>query len=312
MTITDLPGATEAAAHDGRADHGLGRGSGDVRLFCHEQMGYGGELCDFTTFSPAGLARHKTRQHSQAAPGAAEGPGDAGQPESPPIDAERAPRPSRPSLLGRLRDRARPGKAPKAARSTARPRASSRSRISVASDLAGLWYGLGSRLEATPHFPAGRMMAIQSPAAGLVLDRALEGTIVDRLIVQPLWHSKDQWEDVFYLAAPPLLLMSMQNARIRGMAALEAGDQEQAERIDKWIRVQGLALESMLRSSLIKLAPMIEEARRRSEEEDQAIRQAFPDLDAGEDPVQALLSQLFGAPAGSPPQSTEEPEEAQP
>jgi hypothetical protein len=68
----------------------------------------------------------------------------------------------------------------------------------------------------------------------------------------------------------------------------------------------------MLRSSLIKLAPMIEEARRRSEEEDQAIRQAFPDLDAGEDPVQALLSQLFGAPAGSPPQSTEEPEEAQP
>jgi hypothetical protein len=314
VTVTDWQDQPSAYQPDppappspGLAEHGLGRGSGTEVLYCDHPG------CTFDTLSPAGLARHKTRQHG--GPVTITTPLTDQQAVEEEEVAEQVPRPPRGSdgrgLLGRLRDRAnRPAKPKAAAPSRARPTRSRGARISIATDLATAWYGVGRRMETTPHYPAGRMMALQAPAAGLVIDRALDGTLVDKILVQPLWRTKDQWEDVFYVAAPPLLLVMIQNARMRAGAALEAGETETAARLEGWARAQSMALEQILRSSLLRIAPAMAEAKARAEAEDRIIRDAFPDLEGDDDPVAALLSDLFAPPpwAGLEP----EPQEAQP
>lgn len=307
MTITDLPSA---------AEHGQGKGSGNVLITCWHTG------CDFETYSPAGFKRHLTRQHSSSPralaadttePDPSAPPEDDLQEDAEPEEQEQAPRAPRSSsaddrgALGRLRDRMRRGKTinAKSRPKVTKPR---HSRIPIASDLANAWSTIGRNLQQTPHFPAGRMMSLQAPAAGLVIDRALEGTVVDRLVVQPLWRTKDNWEEVFYVAGPPVLLISIQNARMRAMAALEEGDQAAAAKYERIATVQGGMLESLLRSSLIKMAPSMAEARARQEEEDVIIREAFPELGTGEDPVKALLSELFAPPPWAGPQPT--PQEA--
>ncbi|HLI23354.1 MAG TPA: hypothetical protein VKU91_00240 [Acidimicrobiales bacterium] len=261
--------------------------------------------CNFETVSPAGLKRHQTRTHGAepaghakrdtppAEPAADTTTTATAAPEAPP----RRPTKPRRGIVGWWRDKKREGRP--ATPTTSRTRTTRRQRINTSGDIARSYARLGGRLEYSPYYPAGRIMAYQAPAAGDILDRAVAGTIVDRVIVQPLWQSKEKWEPAFYLLAPPLLCIRIQSVRMRQQQLLADGDMDGARRLDRQVKWDVEMLAWVLRDSMVKLAPAMAEARARRAAEDEAIREAFPELDPTVDPVQALISQLFDPPAGS-------------
>lgn len=292
----------------------------DGRLRCEEPG------CEFETASPAGFKRHMTVTHGaqpaghtprEPRPPREPPPETPAQPAGGPEVAERAPRPSggpkgRQGLLGRVRDRwkkgsSETGSAPK----SRQPKVVSRGRrISIAPDLEDGFFDLGRMLEQSPQYPTGRMIQYQAPAAGVIIDRAVAGTMLDRILVQPIARRKDEYEDVFYLAAPPIMIYMVQATRLRQQAALQAGDQQAARELGIKGHGQITTLKWILRRSVLKMAPAVAEARKRIAEEDALIREAFPELGPGEDPVEVLLSNLFAPPGtGSAPEPTQ-PEEA--
>lgn len=266
--------------------------------------------CDFETLSPIGFRRHMNRQHDGAADPSSAG-ADSPPPSAPrPRVAEAAPRPAGTrrhpgGLVGRLRDRwskAKDGTAsPRPAR-TPRPRMSGR--VSVADDLSRAYGKVAQRLEYGPHYPTGRIMQTQAPHAGIVFDRALAGSLVDRAVIQPLWRSKDRWEEPFYLVAPPFLTWSIQSMRLRQQALIMEGrtpSDPDIARLEMGIQAQGEMLYWLVEDSFEKMGPAMAEARARKEAKQDAIRQAFPGLDPTEDPVAALISSLFAPPTAPAP-----------
>lgn len=249
----------------------------------------------FQTTSASGLKRHQTRTHGQATDPSepAPLPGDDG-----PSAPEFVPKPagSDKGLVQRFRERFGTKGKPKTARSPARVVPKGK-RVSLAGDIGRGYRAVGRLAEKTPHYPAGRMLVYQAPGAGVIIDNALAGTAADRYVLQPLAKRKDQYEDVAYLIGPPLILFMMQNANLRGMQAQAAGNEEDAAKYQATFAMLEGALEMTLRSSLLKLAPAIAEAAKRAEEEDAIIREAFPDLPPGVDPVQVVMSSLFAPPS---------------
>ena len=73
-------------------------------------------------------------------------------------------------------------------------------------NLIGSGWGLAAMaLARNPNaVPVGRVMSMQAPVAGVVLDDVLKGTPVDRLL-QPLARAGEKGEIVFALAGPPLI-----------------------------------------------------------------------------------------------------------
>lgn len=213
--------------------------------------------------------------------------------------AERPPQP-RPArsggVIGRLRNRL--GNRKTGESKPPKPKPPRGRRISIASDIEGAYGDLGRRLEYSVYYPSGRMLTYQAPAAGVIIDRAVAGTLIDRAVIQPIWRSKDKWEDVAYLTAPPILLAVMQGIRVQIQQAMEAGDMDRARQLDRWLKGQGEILAWIMRHSLERLAEAKAVADARRAESDEKIREAFPDLPPGIDPVQALISALF-APPGS-------------
>lgn len=239
--------------------------------------------------------RGRPRKSAAAAQDSAES-----EPPPPPSEdlTERAPQPRRAGgMVGRLRDRLRNRGEPRPPK-PARPKPPRGKRISIAGDIEGAYSDLGRRLEYSVYYPSGRMLTYQAPAAGVIIDRAVAGTLLDRAVIQPVWRSKDKWEDVAYLTAPPVLLAIMQGIRVQIQQAMEAGDMDRARQLDRWLKGQSEILAWIMRHSLERLAEAKAIADARRAESDEKIREAFPDLPPGIDPVQALISALF-APPGS-------------
>lgn len=268
----------------------------------------------------AALARHRTRSHPDEPRGYAAPPRDEPDDEAPadPLSAtedpgppeprETAPRPapSRRFWQG-WRDRIRKPSEERAAGSgtprtpaRARPKAAGK-RMSIAPDISDLYADLGRRLEYTPYYPVGRILTYQGPAAGVIWDDTVANTALDRFLVQPACRHKDKAEAVMFLAAPPILMFTIQNAQIARAQAIQEGNDAEARRLEGWIRAEFGSLGWVLRRSMLKLAPAVAEARERLEREDQIIREAFPQLDPAHDPVEALISSLF-EPPGQPEQ----------
>lgn len=71
--------------------------------------------------------------------------------------------------------------------------------------MAGAWRGLAFMASQNPQtIPVGRCLALQAPAAGMVLDDVLKGTMLDKM-VQPLARTSKSGETVWALLGPPLL-----------------------------------------------------------------------------------------------------------
>lgn len=280
--------------------------------------------CEFVSGSERGLKRHITMSHKPPADDDdLDGPGEPDDDEigEPPRPAERPPQPPKASggVVGRLRDRWRQGKAKSGPAAASKPKAkrqavSMKNRISTVDDFAMVWRDLGKRLEYSPHYPTGRMLAIQAPGAGVIMDRAVAGTVIDRMVIQPIWRGKDKWEEPFYLIGPPMLTFSVQSLAIKQWQLVQEGRTQEARALQGRMDAGMEMLGWMLRRSMVKLAPAIAEARAREQAENEALREAFPELaelHPEADPIRALISDLFMPPGGYPPPAQapqEEPE----
>jgi hypothetical protein len=212
--------------------------------------------------------------------------------------AETAPR--KPKLMDRLRSRRGRGRGgqhsapvpgerpPKRKRPTGR-------RVALDTDISDIWGFAGRRLQNTPHFATGRMLEYQAPAAGLILDRAVAGTLPDRVLFQPLARNRDKYEDVAFLLAGPLLTFSITTTQMQMQTAIDAGDSEAFADLSNKLEMQREMFVWVAGMMLPRLAEGVEKAREKKAKADAVIAKAFPDL-AGEDPVETFASMLFTPP----------------
>lgn len=86
-----------------------------------------------------------------------------------------------------------------------KPAARSRRRVSLESTAAGAWELLASAAARSGLTPTARVLGMQAPVAGVILEDALRGTVVDR-VLQPLARMGDKGGSVVALLAPPVLV----------------------------------------------------------------------------------------------------------
>ena len=170
-------------------------------------------------------------------------------------------------------------------------------RVSLDTDISDIWAFAGRRLEGTPHFATGRMLEYQAPAAGIIFDRAVAGTLPDRVLFQPMARNRDKYEDVGFLLAGPLLTFSMTATAQRMEQAQAAGDQEAFEDLAGKLQMQREMFTWVLSMMLPRLAAGAKLAQEKKAKADKVIADAFPEL-GDEDPVQVLATMLFQPPQG--------------
>ncbi len=81
-------------------------------------------------------------------------------------------------------------------------------RVALTEFLSAAWAGLG-QFAASYSEPVGRVMTIQAPVAGAVLEDVVKDTVVDRML-QPVARVSRGGEIAFALIGPPVLVALMQ------------------------------------------------------------------------------------------------------
>ena len=222
-----------------------------------------------------------------------------------PGNEETAPR--KPKFMDRIRSRRGRGRGGSAApvpgeRAPRRPKARVGKRVALDGDISDVWGFAGRRLENTPHFATGRMLEYQAPAAGLIVDRAVAGTLPDRMLFQPLARNRDKYEDVGFLIAGPMLTFAITSTGMQMEAMLANRPQWTEDDIAEYQKLAGKMdmLKEMFvwvaKMMLPRLAEGVKKAREKKEKDDAAIAEAFPDLAGGADPVEEFASMLFTPP----------------
>jgi len=184
--------------------------------------------------------------------------------EVPPPIPRRPETPPRPPRRSRLRDR------------LAKPD-DKRRRVSVESLTSWVWGLGGMALQQAPQStPVGRMLAMQAPVAGVVVDDLVKGTIVDR-ILQPLARSSEKAEKAFALLGPPVLV---------GMISANPG--------------LFPALAGPLKVAMLSWAEISEPAMRQAERKAQAMADRLGEID-----VDAMIAALFADVIATPNEQEE-------
>jgi hypothetical protein len=134
-------------------------------------------------------------------PGMTDADFDISEPGAPPESAEVRPRtvamPTRRERLASWRRK----QAPKGKARKPKPR------VPVDDLIAGVWRGLAGFTRPLP--PTSRLLKIQAPVAGAILEDTVKGTAVDRLL-QPIARAGKSGEAVAVLVGPPLLVTAVQ------------------------------------------------------------------------------------------------------
>jgi hypothetical protein len=151
------------------------------------------------------------------------------------------------------------------------------------SDLVAVaWAGLGTLAIKTGRAPVGgKVMRLQSPAAGKQIDDVIRGTIVDRML-QPLVRSKSAMESFGAIIAAPILA-------------------EMIRRDPRKIVALGDPLMALIAESLNTIAPMLIAEKQKTREQISnyaAISEAFDIPKTDEqgnpvDPMRALFDYIF-------------------
>jgi hypothetical protein len=159
-----------------------------------------------------------------------------------------------------------------------------------------IWAFAGRRLERTPQYATGRMLQYQAPAAGVIFDTAIAGTLPDRVLLQPLARNRDKYEDVGFLLAGPLLTFTITTTIGQMQAAQEANDQDAYNDLAGKLVVQREMFGWVLSMMLPRLARGAKLAAEKKAKSDAAIADAFPEL-GDADPVEQLMAMLFQPPS---------------
>jgi hypothetical protein len=121
------------------------------------------------------------------------------------VPGSRPPGGWRPGWLGGS-PRAKPTK--KVGNARGKKSTENRPRVAVDELISGAWRGLAGVV--APMLPAtGRMMKLQAPVVGVVLDPVVRGTVVDTLL-QPLARTSETAEAVAVIMLPPILVGLME------------------------------------------------------------------------------------------------------
>ena len=208
-------------------------------------------------------------------------PGSSGSPLTSTSEPAPGVEPKKKGLFSRKEKAERVTTSPK----TREPRPTSGGRRTSASDtlsdIYGAVGGLIQRLGASPdrpvgpHAPLGRYLSWQAPMAGEILDNAIKDTFVDKKMLQPAVRARSSFDAIAALFGPPAIIVAIER---------------NPERANVLIPV----LENAIRSSLPTLLPAMKKSQDRQEKIDKSVREMFPDMPIGEDPVHAIIEQMFG------------------
>lgn len=243
-------------------------------------------------------------RETPALPAAVPAPDDLAPTPSVSDETPDEPAPRKPKFMDRLRRQSRRGRGGGGSHAHPAPvpgeRAPKRKRpggrrVSLDADISDIWGFVGRRAENTPHYPTGRMLQYQAPAAGVIIDRLVAGTLPDRLIFQPLARNRDKYEDTAFLLAGPFLTFSITTTMQRMQAAIEDGDKDEYDALTKKLEVQREMFTWTISMMLPRLAVGAKVAREKKAKENAAIAEAFPDL-GDEDPVEAFAEMCFAPP----------------
>lgn len=148
-------------------------------------------------------------------------------------------------------------------------------RVSGSEFIGSAWEILGGFVSRYPrHRPSGLMLQFQSQAAGEILDEAIKGTFVDRIALQKLVRAKGTLDSISSVLLPPVLVFAIEMNPDRAQMLMPM-------------------LYSSIKNSLPKMVAPVKKARKKAEEEAEAIRQLFPELADGVDPIQSIMDQIF-------------------
>lgn len=163
------------------------------------------------------------------------------------------------------------------------PAKASGKRVSAAESLGDLWAAVGGLAERTgKHAPLGRYLAWQAPAAGVMLDQAVEGTPVDK-VLQPLIRGRGKLDLVVAVVGPPGLILQIERS-------------PQKFTIDDTGHLHHPLLpilKSAIRSSLPTILPAMKKAKANEAKVAEAVREMFPDLPQGADVADEIISEMF-------------------
>lgn len=172
----------------------------------------------------------------------------------------------------------RPGRSPK--------------RMSAADTIGDVYSGLGSlAVQSGRHAPLGRCMQWQAPIAGEMLDDAVSGTIVDKVVLQKVVGARGKFDLLAAVVGPPMLVLAIER------------NPQNAEAIMPLLR-------SSIRSALPQMVPAIKKVQKRQKEVAEATALLFeddPNFTPGDDPVDHILAMMFAD--WIPPQPVPVPDE---
>ena len=223
-------------------------------------------------------------------------PGGSGSSSSHQAD----PQVSKPGLFDRFRKKkpaADPTGEPAPKTKERRPKAQTRPgrRNSAADTLSDVWSGVGSlAIRSGHHAPLGRCLQFQAPVAGEMLDEAVKGSIVDKVLLQPVVKARGRFDLLGAVIGPPLIVLAI-------------------ERNPAQADVLMPMLKSSIRASLPLMVPAIKKVQEKERKAAEAAAELFPDLAPGEDPADAIIAMMFSdwvprAPEPEPAAYETEPE----
>ena len=163
-------------------------------------------------------------------------------------------------------------------------------RVSTAESIEDLWTAMGGMAIRTgAHAPLGRYLTWQAPAAGEMLDSAVDGTAFDKRILQPVVKARGRLDMVFAVLGPPGIILAIERNPANAPMLLPM-------------------LKSAIRSSLPTMLPAMKKQQAREAKVNASIAEMFPDIAPGVDPVDLIIEQMFaGWIVPSEPMPADEP-----
>jgi len=95
---------------------------------------------------------------------------------------------------------------------------------------------VAARFAGAPGTPTGRVMTMQAPVAGMLIDDMVKGTVVDR-IAQPVARLAENSGDVWGLVGPPVLVLAIE--RLGPAPVLVEGLRDA---LKEWVTIAGPAM----------------------------------------------------------------------
>ena len=163
-------------------------------------------------------------------------------------------------------------------------------RISSADTLADAWQGLGGlAVRSGKHVPLGRYMMFSSQVTGEILDDAVKGTPIDRLILQPVAKGRGRFDALSAVFGPPMIILAIERDPSRAEMLLPI-------------------LKTSIRNSLPLMAPAIKKIQKK--EADIAAAAAEMGFDGDGDPADQIINMIFGDWVPPVPEPEAEPDES--